>query len=528
MNEKLRCITLVGTASIQDYLFRSNRLKENLGGSYLVGNSTRDFAKNHGGELIYCGGGNAAVVFQDADVAKNAVYSWSKKLLQDAPGLRVVAGHAEIVEGKLQQAYKEATQQLFLCENHAPFGSPLGALPVVKTCASTGLAADVEYEDPTTGDRTWLSDEANKKRTTAETANSAFKANYGDALKIGERFKKIPIDFDNLGQQEGAAQIAVVHIDGNGIGKLFSELTRQRVNDDDFRKKLKDLSTQITQLAKEAFQHTLEDLSTLLGKKEEKLSTLGIYLKGKYYPVRPIVDGGDDLTFVCQGKLGIPLAIRYLRLFEEKSQSIVGNRLTACAGVAIVHQSFPFAHAYQLAEELTSSAKRRRNTVDEEASWIDFEMVREGTLGSLDKLRRDLRGNLSVSRESVSREKDKKYSLLCRPYRVGTSSNEVYDWSSFVELWQTFGGTESLWPRSLAKQLLEMLADDPVLPKSLFTEAEKRGHVIPGSEKLRNGWDEGSLGDKRLLFPLYDPLDLIDLYADIEWMKPGSKHKGAQ
>ena len=31
-----QCVTVVGTVSLQQYIFRSNRLKENIGASYLV------------------------------------------------------------------------------------------------------------------------------------------------------------------------------------------------------------------------------------------------------------------------------------------------------------------------------------------------------------------------------------------------------------------------------------------------------------------------------------------------------------
>lgn len=520
MNEKQKCLTLVGTASIQEYLFRSNRLKENLGGSYLVVKAIEDFADKRGEGLIYCGGGNAAVIFSDAETAKNEVYVWSKKWLQNAPGLRVVVGHAEFEDGDLHKAYQQAMQALFLNENAPPFGAPLGALPVVRTCASTGLAADEENEDPTTKVRTWLSEEANKKQTIAVEANKEFENSYGDALDVLNHSRKIPLDFDDLGQQQGAAQIAVVHIDGNGIGKLFSDRTNEPQNKEDFRDALNGLSVKITKLAKLAFAETLGDLSWLLSRGLKELKKRGIFLRGEYYPVRPIVDGGDDLTFVCQGKLGIPLAIRYLECFEKHSKAIVGQPLTACAGVAIVHQRFPFAHAYQLAEELASSAKRRRKTVDEAASWIDFEVVREGTLGSLEKLRQDLRGSLASNTKE-------KYSLLCRPYRVGVSSNKVFDWSSFEALWRTLGGTQSKsgWPRSLAKQLLEMSAYDPILPESLFTEAAKRGHKIECSYH-REGKSVPELGGT--LFPLYDPLDLIDIYADIDWEELSNERKGGR
>src|SRR6185312_4842133 len=73
-------------------------------------------------------------------------------------------------------------------------------------------------------------------------------------------------------------------------------------------------------------------------------------------PVRPILYGGDDLTFVCHGRLGLALAERYLRAFAAAPASD-GQPLSACAGVAIVHSRAPFSRAYGLADELCRTAK---------------------------------------------------------------------------------------------------------------------------------------------------------------------------
>lgn len=39
---------------------------------------------------------------------------------------------------------------------------------------------------------------------------------------------------------------------------------------------------------------------------------------------------------------------------------------SACAGVAIVHQSYPFYKAYEIAESLCSSAKKYNASLDKE------------------------------------------------------------------------------------------------------------------------------------------------------------------
>ncbi|WP_207680406.1 hypothetical protein [Desulfonema magnum] len=49
----------------------------------------------------------------------------------------------------------------------------------------------------------------------------------------------------------------------------------------------------------------------------------------------PIILGGDDITFVCDGKLGICFSKLFIEAFEKQSVSF-GRELTACAGIAMI------------------------------------------------------------------------------------------------------------------------------------------------------------------------------------------------
>jgi hypothetical protein len=374
-------LTLIGTASIQDYLFRTNKLKENLGGSYLAATAIREFGT--GRELVFEGGGNAAVLFDSREKAEQAVYSWSRHWLDEAPGLRLVAAHVPYQEGDLAQAYPEALKRLFANENRPPFGSPLGALPVVRACSSTGLAADTLYKGE------WLNEESKRKQEIADKdANNDFITRYRECLIVGGRQLRFAFDFEDLGQREGASHIAVVHVDGNGVGQVFQDIANDDEADErEFKRRMKAASEAIRQITRDALAATLRDLSKALPDLEKQ----GIYLKSGYYPVRPLVDEGDELTAVCQGKAGLLFTALYLQHAEKEASKhtvALGRRLTFCAGVVIVGQRFPFSRAYRLAEELTSSAKRRRKLFpQDDGSWLDFEVVREGSDSSLDELR---------------------------------------------------------------------------------------------------------------------------------------------
>ena len=97
---------------------------------------------------------------------------------------------------------------------------------------------------------------------------------------------------------------------------------------------------------------------------------------------------------------------------------------SACAGVAIVHQSYPFYKAYEIAESLCSSAKKYNASLDKEgcanACAIDWHIEYGEMYGGLDEIRKHY-----VDADGKS--------ILARPYFVcgdekyeGKAGNRTY------------------------------------------------------------------------------------------------------
>ena len=80
-------------------------------------------------------------------------------MLFRSPGLRPVVGMAPVTDG-LQEAYRSPLEELEKNEEAASFGAFLGALPLVRTCQSTGQAA--VWREKASGE--FLSAEARAKR----------------------------------------------------------------------------------------------------------------------------------------------------------------------------------------------------------------------------------------------------------------------------------------------------------------------------------------------------------------------------
>jgi hypothetical protein len=179
--------------------------------------------------------------------------------------------------------------------------------------------------------------------------------------------------------------------------------------------------------SKEADKHQY-----LIYKVGQKLELKNDPKKGKpYLPFRPIVFGGDDVTFVCEGRLGLQLAAYYLKQFTAQELS-EGGHAYCRAGVAITHTHYPFALAYELAENLCKSAKKsikvwqtELNHQEAGITALDWHLAVNGMNEGLTETRcREYVGNVG--------------SLLMRPLRLTEPKLDWRSWDQFSEILKVF------------------------------------------------------------------------------------------
>jgi hypothetical protein len=148
--------------------------------------------------------------------------------------------------------------------------------------------------------------------------------------------------------------------------------------------------------------------------------------EGYFLPFRPLVFGGDDVTFVCDGRLGISLAVEYMQQFEKQTEAIIGEKLTACAGIAIVKSHYPFARAYDLADGLCSSAKKYRQQQGLDASCLDWHFALTGLSGDIGEIRK--REYTTYQKPEELKKPDARYhgeSLTLRPLTLNGNPKET-------------------------------------------------------------------------------------------------------
>jgi hypothetical protein len=438
-------LTIVDTSSIQDYVFGSNNLRQNVGASYLVDCATRKwafqsipcrhnvdatsekikFTKEHiedegaqiGAEVAYAGGGNTVIIFRNGCDAKKFAHDLSRKVLLEAPGLRIVITHKTFKWEKDALGSKQGVLQTAMSDLAARKTSPrltvgLAGLGVTAECVFTGSPAVGNDKDG---------------RPVSAEAQAKFKAEklafdrLLDLIDFGE-FRNPPRDFDDLGARKSEKSfLAVIHADGNGMGKRVEKIrdipqhaspgngNRLYIN------ALRDFSASIETAAQIALQQTVDMLIRNIDDDSHKIRDV-ITIKNNRLPFRPIVFGGDDVTFVCDGRIGLSLAKYYLTQYASQtlrdgsygadlSKGLSEGEKAHCrAGVSIVHTHFPFARAYELAEDLCSSAKKILKPLENEEAdpgnkipkppenkfgrcAIDWHIASSGILYSLDEIR---------------------------------------------------------------------------------------------------------------------------------------------
>ena len=199
------------------------------------------------------------------------------------------------------------------------------------------------------------------------------------------------------------SKVAVIHIDGNGVGGIMKELnsSKDRVAPGVFKAEVgcdRDDPDALRRFLLAVNRH-LDDAVTLAfaaaWTRIAELSRHDDDRAGRRHtaiPVVPVILGGDDVTVITSGDYALPFAAAYLRYYEEATGNDPILRyltppegqdtgpMTAAAGVAIVKRNFPFHIAYELAEKLVERAKKVGKTTQPPCSTLDYHVLFDTTV----------------------------------------------------------------------------------------------------------------------------------------------------
>ncbi|MDT8438125.1 MAG: hypothetical protein RQ729_03815 [Wenzhouxiangellaceae bacterium] len=362
--------------SIQSWVFGSGRLRHIVGGSRLVSGLTDELLDSvlaglgleAGRDMLFPrrGGGAFYAFSEDAEAIERLAQCWPLFVARYAPGLGFSLGRGE---GDGPRAAFVAARAALQRTGKRPWPVLPQATPVMERAPRTGRPAVARH-------RKDVLDETSRAQ---ERAEAIARANAHEDIEPGMRLARRlergtniwPRDmepdesptgsdaaFPFRRDEQGALAsryVALVHADGNGLGQVLQQL--QAVGSDGaeylslFRRFSDALDQATLEAAARACQaHLINDPDTC------DFETL---------PARPIILGGDDLTFLVRADLALPFTRSFLEAFEQETASrlktlgVAGleRGLTACAGLAYLRANQPFHMGVQLAESLCAHAK---------------------------------------------------------------------------------------------------------------------------------------------------------------------------
>lgn len=543
---KMAKAILFDTRSIQRYIYSGNRLKTNIGASYMVDRVFRTHlaetlenvqpalsvdAESWREELpleklsqtrqcVFAseGGGNALILFSsdlDADELKAIVRRFSERVLVRCPGLHIGAAWGEMrLDGEffqqdlhvLYKKLKEAQNQMFPMVNVPYTGLTL-------TCPVNGEAAN--YYDVTrtvakvqSGGQVFYSQETAAKIKAAEAAMA----------DLEERFPSIcrryafPTKLEELRPSDSEKNyFAIVHIDGNNMGLRFRACKTQ--------KERSALSIGVRKKTEGCFGRLLESIAQ---EYEEALfvqaQETDAGRKKPFLPIRPIILGGDDVTFVCCASMAIPYVKRFMELMlQEDSVPEVdvsaARRMDCCAGVAFLKVTYPFFRGYVLAEQLCEAAKQRMRSVAQEGtSWLDFALLHGEQAPTLRQIR--------AAEYTGAIGKDG--GLHFGPYQVGnaasSSKDHRHDIENLLQAVREF--QRGCMARSKAKELRSVLQRGKHEIEIFCRQLKQMNQHLPDIPAWSVFQEDGQYLWSRGETPYVDAVEMMDFLP-----KEGKRHE---
>lgn len=365
-----KILMILEVSQKQNYVFASKALKENIQHSANISRVTssdyfaqvcpRDYDERV--NLVYSGGGHTVLQFFAPEEADRFARQVTRRAMEDYPGLELFVK---------QLAYDETQTP---GDNLNELSRRLEKKKSFREHAFRTLALGIE-----------------KAEGAIPTGSSTL------PFKVPNGWKVWDLQETAGGRQISAEKDnfqAIVHIDGNAMGARVQDIYKSCRDSWPQCCRLLDLfSKEIDRQFTEAFDEMAQELADALDRTEpvRKLREEG---RTPELPLRKIICAGDDVCFqVPSGRHGLECAASFLRHLSTKRNRADGKYYTACAGVVLVHQKYPFRPAYEMSEALCRSAKHfcaeAGPGVRERLSALDFHIEYGQLKGSLEDIRSD-------------------------------------------------------------------------------------------------------------------------------------------
>ena len=381
--------------SKQEYIYRTNKIREIAGGSKLLANvysilinetglkientwkddalkgkqfSREEFAaSDNDGVVIYEGGGNLFILYKDKDTYKRANMIFSRLLLERTYSVTVIAACVESTDN-----FNYDRHELYIEKERAKNRGTNSALCNVLPFTQTDRLKFM----PLVG----TDSHGNKRTAEAILKRREYNKHFSKSSELGTD------DLDSLIYEKGKDSIlAVIYIDGNSMGDKIKKCTEGK---DDYAECIQALREFSLNTDEFFVNRPVRAIEKLLRQKNEADSEKIKECPEKAHKYRLVVGGGDEITIICRGSDAMDIVKAYFSELSTTPELSPGIPNTSCAGIALFHSHAPFADVYEIAEQCCESGKEESHKPGNNGSYIDFHYCQSGITNVLDIIRK--------------------------------------------------------------------------------------------------------------------------------------------
>ncbi|RJQ32672.1 MAG: hypothetical protein C4589_00400 [Peptococcaceae bacterium] len=446
---------------IQDFIFRSARLREVAGGSMLLDRFCREVKKGllskkeRPPEIVISDGGSFRLIFDNEADALAFGEELAEVYRLAAGGSLSVAGPVAYEEkDEFLQANKEAEKKLREAKRCRRGWQNTEQFPFLAYCSSCGSGLAKEYASSHDNERpAYLCASCLAKSNERPLQKGEdFWGRFAMAIGVSEpncvwpgqekyRGRTECDPLEDIADYDPRRYVAYLLADGNDLGRLFGKCT------------------------------TTEQMLTLSDGLEEVMwsalaSPARMAMKyppdkrDGFIPVYPLLLGGDDLFALIPAPWALDFAAQFCREYEAGMQELLRRtglpslngvmKPTVTAVVVICKSNYPYTQAHRAGEALLKKAKQSSKMQamekDDNFSAVDFEVI-------------------TGSRMFKDEEEKKRIRPTLRPYRAGNNGTPE-EWGKPVDLLIEQRKELISIPRRRLSQLNE-LYEEQLLPEAL-------------------------------------------------------------
>lgn len=460
-NSMTQCIAIYDISGIQSFIFSTNKLREMVGGSKIVHKilfellpkklgyendnwENEDFSKEipqgRSGNVIYIGGGNALVLYENEESYKSVTIELQKEVFElSGGGIRLCHAKIKIDHLDKKGSFVEKIQKPLM---QALTTYKQNTAPIQTARGFAFGAQDNETKEPIVLVPT-LKDSPCKYASYGRFKKNEIFYSARDEEKSSEEISQYYADnFEQFRDEEEKSFVAVIHIDGNTMGKQIIDFANKNQEEETLFEQLKamrELSKEISKIYRDTLDNTVNEIF------KKEIETEKAYREAqeltKSIPYREIISDGDDITVIIKSNKALKFCDLFVKTLEKEKEG--GNyshlkdfHISVGIGIAFVHDKFPFSTAYDIAEQLCKNAKKRgleypfsKNNIDVTHSSMDFQIIKSG-------MTTDIK-NFRASNYYLDKNNQEPKCLLRRPYLyIKENVPKEYTYTNFIDTYE--------------------------------------------------------------------------------------------